>query len=71
MATATTGAGSSGIGLSVSTTFWKYAGVGQLLVSGTVVFTVACTLTVQWAQSTADASDTKLLIGSYLELIKI
>ena len=69
--TETTGAGTSGISQTDTTTHWKYAGAGLFKNSGTINFTVACTLTVQWAQSTAHASNTVLNKGSYLELIKI
>jgi len=66
-----TQAGTTGISQTSTTTHWKLAGAGLFINSGVISFTAACTLTVNWAQSTAHASDTKLLKGSYLELIKV
>ena len=64
-------AGTSGSSQTGTTTHWKLAGSGVFTSSGTITFAAACTLTVQWTQSTAHASNTTLKKGSYLELIKV
>ena len=69
--TESTVAGTSGSSQTGTTTHWKLAGSGVFTSSGTITFAAVCTLTVQWAQSTAHASNTTLKKGSYLELTKV
>jgi hypothetical protein len=50
-------------GLPVTNGFQSFKGI--------ITTTLACTLKLQWAQSTAAVSDTKLLKGSFLKLTKV